>query len=371
MLGKYRRHVEFAALLLLAAVLLWWFGRGLDWARVKGAVRQSDWRLIVVASVIVLVAYLWRALRWRSFLAPLCSARLREVWVATTVGFGAVFLIGRTCEVVRPVVLPMRDRNVRPAAAFVTILIERVYDFLAVIFFFSLNLMWVRPPVGSEKEFRNIRQVGMLLVILGVAGLITVVLFRLRSSSIINWLTTRFDRWPRVPLKAKQTILSLLDQLARALGIMTNVRELAVTIGWTALLWGSVAFANLLVFRAFHLQVAGRPFGFSESLFVLGFSMVGSAVPTPGGAAGAFEAATGGALVFLGVDLDQAAAVAIVLKVVDFGPAALFGLYYFLRGEISLARLRELMKPEAVEQAVEDEPIVLKQAKLETAGIRK
>jgi uncharacterized membrane protein YbhN (UPF0104 family) len=128
-----------------------------------------------------------------------------------------------------------------------------------------------------------------------------------------------------------------------------------VTIGWTALLWGSVALANLLVFRAFHLQVSGRHFGFTESLFVLGFSMVGSAVPTPGGAAGAFEAATGGALVFLGVELEQAAAVAIVLKVVDFGPAAAFGLFYFLRGEISLARLRELTKPEAVEHAVEDE----------------
>jgi uncharacterized protein (TIRG00374 family) len=374
-LGKYRRHIEFGVLLLLAAVLLWWFGRGLDWMRVKSAVGRSDWRLIGAGSLVVLAAYMWRAVRWRSFLAPLCEARLREVWVATTVGFGAVFLVGRTCEVVRPVVLPMRDRRVSPAAAFVTIMIERVYDFLAVIFFFALNLLWLRPPAGSEREFGHIRQVGMLLVVLGLTGLITVVLFRLKSKSIIGWLADRLDQWPRIPIRIKRGILSLLDQLARALGIMTNVRELAVTVGWTALLWGSVAFANLLVFRAFDLQVAGRPFGFSESLFVLGFSMVGSAVPTPGGAAGAFEAATGGALVFLGVQLDQAAAVAIVLKVVDFGPAAVFGLFYFLRGEISLSRLRELMKPEAVEHAVEDEKIapaeVSPQRNLEAAPVRK
>lgn len=374
MLGKYRRHVEFGALLLLAVALLWWFGRGLDGARVRVALRQSDWRLIGLASLVVLIAYWWRAMRWRSFLAPLCKARLREVWVATTVGFGAVFLVGRTCEVVRPIVLPMRDRQVRPAAAFVTIMVERVYDFLAVVFFFALNLLWLRPRVGAESEFGHIRQVGLLMVILGVVAIISLILFRLKSKSLIRWFELRLNSWKRVPLKVRRGTLNLLDQLARALSILTNARELAATIGWTILLWGSVALANLLVFRAFHLQISGRPFGLTESLFVLGFSMVGSAVPTPGGAAGAFEAATGGALVFLGVELDQAAAVAIVLKVVDFGPAAAFGLYYFLRGEISLARLRELMKPEAVEHAVEDEKgtpaQALDEANLETVGLR-
>lgn len=372
--GKYRRHIEFGALLLLAIALLWWFGRGLNWTRVSVALRQSDWRLIILACAVVLIAYWWRAMRWRSFLAPLCEAGLRELWIATTVGFGAVLLIGRTGEVVRPVVLPMRDRRVRPAASFVTIMIERVYDFLAVIFFFALNLLWLRPVAGAERDLGRIRQVGVLLVALGICAVISLILFRLNSTKIIGWFERRFDNWSRMPLRLKRALLDLMDQLARALGILVSARELALTIGWTVLLWGSVALANLLVFRAFHLQVSGRQFGFTESLFVLGFSMVGSAVPTPGGAAGAFEAATGGALVFLGIELEQAAAVAIVLKVVDFAPAAVFGLFYLLRGEISLARLRELIKPEAVEQAVEGEKIAPAKAsgkhKLEILGAR-
>jgi uncharacterized membrane protein YbhN (UPF0104 family) len=202
--GKYRRHVEFGALLLLAVVLLWWFGRGLDWARVRIALRQSDWRLIGLACMVILIAYWWRAMRWRSFLAPLCKAGLRELWVATTVGFGAVLLIGRTGEVVRPVVLPMRDRRVRPAAAFVTIMIERVYDFLAVIFFFALNLLWMRPSAGAERDFGRIRQVGLLLVALGIGSIISLVLFRLKSKNIIRWFESRFSKWPRMPLKLKR-----------------------------------------------------------------------------------------------------------------------------------------------------------------------
>jgi len=111
---------------------------------------------------------------------------------------------------------------------------------------------------------------------------------------------------------------------------------------------------NLLVCRAF-----GISFGVSEIIFVLGWSMVGSAVPTPGGAAGAFHAATAAALILLGVGRDQAAAVAIILHLVDFGPAAVCGLFYFLRGDVSLARLRGLMSVETVEHAVEDEPVVV------------
>ena len=373
-LGKYRRHIEFCVLVLLAVVLLWWFGRGLDWGLVKVALRQSNWRLIGLACVIVVAAYWWRALRWRSFLAPLCKAGLRELWVATTVGFAAILLIGRTGEVVRPVVLPMRDRRVRPAAAFVTIMIERVYDFMAVGLVFAVSLLWFRPTAGVTDVFGRVRLGGVLILGFCMAGIGALVLFRLKSGTIIRWSELRLGKWPGIPLKVKRVLLGLLDQLARALRILASVRELTVTIGWTALLWGSIAAANLLVFRAFHLQIAGRPFGFTESFFVLGFSMVGSAVPTPGGAAGAFHAATGAGLVFLGVEKEQAAAVAIVLHLVDFGPAAAFGLFYFLRGEISLARLLELIKPEAVEHAVEDEKItpakVLDKTNLETVGAR-
>jgi hypothetical protein len=80
-------------------------------------------------------------------------------------------------------------------------------------------------------------------------------------------------------------------------------------------------------------------------------------VPTPGGAAGAYHAATAAGLIFLGVAREKAAAASIVIHLVDFAPAVVFGLYYVLRGDINIKRLRALTSPEAVEHAVEDEKI--------------
>ena len=164
-------------------------------------------------------------------------------------------------------------------------------------------------------------------------------------------------------------MVSILEQLASALRVLVDARELAVTVGWSAMVWLSIALANLLVLRAF-----GLPFGVTETIFVLGWSLVGSLVPTPGGAAGAFHAATAAGLIFLGVPRETAAAISIVLHVVDFGPALIFGVYYIIRGDINLSRLRAKTSSESVEHAVEDEPILpdklFVQTELETAAVR-
>jgi glycosyltransferase 2 family protein len=349
---KYRKYIEFLAMLLLAAAIIWWFGRRLDWHQVKIAVARSDWRLIALACVVILLGYLWRAIRWQALLSPLTETSLRDVWIATCVGFAAVLTIGRAAEIVRPVVLPMRDPRVKPAASIVTIMIERLYDTMTVVILFGLNLFWLKPASGGDLGAA--RFVGLALVIFGAVAIVLLIVFKLRSARIIAWINRAVKDGAGLRQRVKRALLSTLEQLATALNVLSDVRLLATTIGWSLALWFSVALANLMVCWAFGLQ-----FGFSQILFILGWSMIGSAVPTPGGAAGAFHAATAGALILLGVARDQAAAISIVVHLVDFAPAALFGLFYFLRGDVNFSRLRQRVSTDAVEHAVEDEQIVL------------
>jgi uncharacterized protein (TIRG00374 family) len=347
-----RKHLKFIALVVLAALRVWWFGRGLNWAEVRESVLLADARLLFASIVVVCLTYLIRAYRWRALLAPLTPSSLRELFVATTVGFGSVFLFGRAGEVVRPVVLPLRDRRVRPAASFVTIMVERLCDMVAVVVLFSANLLWFRAPMSDATQFAHVREAGFVLLCIALAGVAGLVWFERRSRRAVKWLDQRLARWRFVPERIRLAIVSTLEQLATALQVLAHPRELIVTVGWTTLLWLAIALANGLVLRAF-----GLPFGFGATVFILGWALVGSLVPTPGGAAGAFHAATAAGLIFLGVARERAAATSIVIHLVDFAPAVLFGLYYLLRGDISIKRLRELTRPEAVEHAVEDEPV--------------
>src|SRR5829696_1295149 len=147
---SYRKYIEFGVLCLLASVLLWWFGRNLNWAEVRRAVGNSDPYLLTAAVLIVSLAYFFRAFRWAAFLKPLVATRFADLFAATTIGFSGVFLLGRAGEFVRPVVLSMRDREVRPSASLVTILVERIYDLMAVTLMFAINLIWFKPPFGLD-----------------------------------------------------------------------------------------------------------------------------------------------------------------------------------------------------------------------------
>src|SRR5919206_4247583 len=101
-MAKYRKYLEFLAMLVLAAAIIWWFGRKVDWHQVETAVVRSDWRLIGLGCLVILSGYLWRAIRWQALLSPLTKTSLRDVWIATCVGFAAVLTIGRAGEIVRP-----------------------------------------------------------------------------------------------------------------------------------------------------------------------------------------------------------------------------------------------------------------------------
>lgn len=346
-----RRYLKIIVLTVVAAAVLWWFGRGLDWAGVRAAIGRADWRLITLAVLIVWTTYFLRALRWRALLAPLTESSLRELFAATTVGFSAVFLIGRAGEVVRPTFLPLRDPRVRPSAAFVTIGVERIYDMAAVVVLFAINLIWFRVPGGGDAvaAYARVRLAGILLLVATAVGIFALVIFKRYARQVISWCEARLERASPFVKRAGGFVTHLLEQVAGALSVLVSARELAVTVGLTAVLWGIIAVANWLVLRAF-----GLPFGATETLFVLGWALVGSLVPTPGGAAGAFHAVTAAGLIFLGIPREEAAAVSIVLHLVVFAPAVVFGLYYFLRSDVSFASLRGLASNGARDRSGDD-----------------
>jgi len=330
-----RQTLKFTVLLLLTGALLWWFALGVEWGQVSAELAGANLWLIACGVLAVCATYFVRALRWRALLAPLAAVGMKPLVAATTVGFGAVFLVGRAGEVVRPAFLPLAERRVKPAASFVTIGVERIYDVVAVVLLFALNLIWFRAPGGDPAAYAQVRRAGLVLLAAAAVGVASLVWFRGHAPALINWLARKFERGPRLVRRAGGVVTHLLEQLAGALSILTDARELAVTVGLTALLWGLIGVANFCVLRAFGLE-----FGPAETVFVLGWALVGSLVPTPGGAAGAFHVATARGLAFLGVAAAKATAVSIILHLVVFGPALFLGLYFFLRSDVKLSNLR-------------------------------
>jgi uncharacterized membrane protein YbhN (UPF0104 family) len=272
--------------------------------------------------------------------------------------------LGRMGEIVRPAFLPLRDRAVRPGAAFVTIALERVCDTAAVILLFAANLLFLRLPGVDAATFTRVREAGLVLFAGAVVGLGVLVWFGRHAQAV----TARLDAWlvhlPRPLLKIGGIASRLLEQLGRTLSVLSGGRSLLATAGWTVLLWGTITLANMLVMRAFGLGV-----GPIETVFVLGWSLVGSVVPTPGAGAGTYHAATAlGLSRYLGFPESQVQPAVIILHLVVFGSPILFGLYYFLRSGFSVARLRELVAEEEAEAEAESNAGAQPRAAAQTAN---
>ena len=348
-----RKYLKFILLFLFAVFIFWFFGRNLDLQKVAQSFGKAKAIYIVFAFLIICLGYLLRAKRWQVLLEPITETSLKELFATTTVGFTAVLLIGRAGEIVRPMWLPMRDKRVRPSAALVTLGVERLFDLAAIICFFSLNLLLFTVPASRESEFAYVKLVGNVMLVGVIVGFFGLFFYQKVSPKIIPWAAKTFEK-RYVPNKVRRILLSIMKQLAKALGILRDWREIASVTFWTLLLWLAIAIPTWLVMSAFDL-----PLGFSDALFVMGWATLGSLVPTPGGAAGAFHAATAGGLVFLNVDPEKAAAVSIMLHLVYFAPAAVFGLYYFIHGDISFSRFKNLLSSDQVEK--EPDPGVEKQ----------
>jgi len=306
-------------------------------------VRQSFSQVnnfLVAASVAVSCGTnLLRAGRWRTLLWPVVPTRLPEVFAATNVGIGASFLFGGAVgEVVRPLALSLLSKHVRPAASILTIVVERVFDLCALSVLFGLTLLWLPEITGHQAAGPHLSELGIILLLLPTLALCSLVLFRRRLGSTPGWVDEKLiGRHPN-PGKVRRATSRYLQKLFDAFTVLSNTRELVVITLWTACQWLSVLLTNWLILRAF-----GLAFGFKQALLVMCCGLIGSLVPTPGGAAGAFHAALSGALIFLGVTLGQAAAVSITAHLVGFVPALPFGSYYLLHGSINLTTLQHEM----------------------------
>jgi hypothetical protein len=125
-LKSTRENTLVGALCFLALAPVVW--PKVDWREVRQAVSHAN-LFAGARDLAITLAYVFRAARrGRAFaLFPAVAQSLRRdnggVWRGIS--------IGANREVVRPVVLPMLDQN--PAQpSFVTIMVERIYDMIAV-----------------------------------------------------------------------------------------------------------------------------------------------------------------------------------------------------------------------------------------------
>lgn len=334
-----------------ALALLVLFFRGVDWRALQGAFRSADLRFLGAVVLATIAGYAVRAWRWGLLLAPLARVPFARLFTATWIGFMAGLLVPRAGEVVRPY-LVARRYGMRTAAAFASIIIERLVDVIAVVILFGLYLYVLPiPSAQSRGPFLDALKLGGVLAGLAALALILLLFAFHRHAERAMSFADRVLR--HLPARLGRLVGGALRSFSGGLVVLqAPAYVLLMIFGQSLLLWLAIALGVHFNNRAFGLELP-----FHSAFLVIVFLTVGVAIPTPGTIGGFHEFYRLAMTQAFGVDPATAAAAGIACHALTNLPVLILGLM-FLGGEgLSLAGVARLSEQAPSEQEPSGEVI--------------
>jgi len=252
--------------------------RSFDWRKLLATVRQIRIQSVLGAVLLIYLTYFLRACRWYEFLRPVKETNIRRNFVATVMGFGAVAVLGRPGELVRPYMVA-RQEGMPVSSQMAVWVLERFCDTVAMALvvgggFLLGGVGEQEPGTPVAPLLIGMRRAGITLMAATVVGVFLLIVYeeRLRAGHPIRlaFLPERYG------LRVRQALASFAHGLAG----LRSARAILLGAIYSLAIWVTIAAAFWMVLQAF-----GPPLDdldFASSMLVMGFSIAGSVVQAPG-----------------------------------------------------------------------------------------
>jgi uncharacterized protein (TIRG00374 family) len=331
--GGLRIVLRTLVILGLAVGLLFLFLRNADLDKVLTSVKAARVDYLLASLALTCVTFLIRAERWQYLLAPLGPTRFMVVLRTTVIGFAAsAVLPARAGEVIRPYLLARRE-GLSAAAAFATIIVERLLDLVAVLLLLGVFLVWFDPGLEARDSafFSAIRYGGFVMTPVALATLVVMFFMAGHPERLHGWVLKAEHV---LPTRLALIFARLAQTFAEGFAVVRSPVRVLAALAWSLVLWMTIAAGLWAVAVGFGIDMA-----FTGAWLMLAPLVVGVAVPTPGGVGGFHEAFRLGATAFFGADNDTAVGAAIVLHAISMLPVVIVGLIFIIQDGLKIGGL--------------------------------
>jgi len=212
-MSRQNKRILILVGVLISVFFLWYSLRGTDFAEIGRALAEADWWLCVPMLAAYALYYWIKAIRWRMLLAPMTKTTARAIFSPMMIGFLFNNLLpAHLGEFVR-MYLGARQLGLRKTQVLATIVLERMFDFLSVVFFLGLVLM-----VGKDVP-DSLVQVGYVTAAAGLG-------FMAVAAVYITWTPAFLGALRRLTF-----VLPRLPRLRETRRLRAQARELAAYQG--------------------------------------------------------------------------------------------------------------------------------------------
>ena len=290
---KSANTLKYILWIALAAVLLYFSFRGVDWAQFGSALASCRWGYVVLSIGLGALVYFLRALRWRMQILPLDPSTGRLTCLnAYNLCMITNLVLPRVGELVRCGYVAKHsardeegNRLVSVDKALGTVVLDRLWDALSmgVMILIFLALMWKRfGTYLSENVTAGLLSHGKLWWILGgavAAGAAFILLCRKMRG--------RGGLWAKV--------WNFIEGIGDGLVSCFHMRHGWIFVLYTVLIWGLYWLMSACCIWALRDIEAFSSLTGADALFLTIAGSLSSVIPVPGGF-GAYHSVVAGAL---------------------------------------------------------------------------
>ena len=253
----------------------------MSFSEVISSFKEMDYIYIFPAIVLIVLSYIFRAYRWQALLESSLKINVSGLYSPMMVGFMGNFLPARAAEILRPYLLS-KKYNITFAAAFASIVVERLFDMIILLLIFIWVFWFEADAFSSNIEFSGFSvqemaikfgQICVLAVILIIVFIYLLLNHKKKIMKIVGWfLGFMSEKWAD---KTKY----LLDEFTVGCEVVKKIGTLAKISVYSVLVWVANIFSVYPLYFAFDLQYKTIP-----SLLILAVitAILITILPTPG-----------------------------------------------------------------------------------------
>jgi len=334
--SSWSKLLQVAAGLLVSVGCLWWAVHEMlkdpnAWPQIKAAFRTANyWKLIPLWAA--LFAFYWlKALRWRLLLAPLGRYRpMKELFGPILIGFAFNNLLpAHLGEFVRVFVFG-RTHRIPKTAVLSTVVLERVFDILAIVAFLGAGLTFVK---GVDPRVQKMGLIGGAAAFVLVLGALAFVIWTKPVLALIEGILRRL---PLLPASLVGKVTGLLESAAEGLASLRSPGLLVGILLTSLAQWALNGWMMHLSLEAFGLDVT-----IWVSCILLGAVAFAVTIPSSPGYFGVIQLTFMGVLKLFTRNEEAVFAASIFYHLAQYIPVTILGLYFFNRTGLKMSQVQE------------------------------
>jgi glycosyltransferase 2 family protein len=341
-MNKQRGIIYGLALAVLAVLVYLQFRewRTFDWKKFLEHTRDVNWRHVVHGIVLIYVAYVLRAIRWKIFLRPVRkNTSTLALMSPTLVGFTGLAVLGRPGELIRPYLIARRV-NLSFSSQLAVWAVERIFDLGAFTvlmvggIFLPTKLRTfaqARPLYYHWLHVAGYLLTGLVLLLFGVAMLINY-----QGPAIADWTERRLSHLAQ---NIGHRIAQRVREFAGGLHTISSPISFLQLAAISLLMWWLIAVSYKEVTHAYGAPM--QAMSVTRVLLLMGSSMVGSMLQLPGVGGGSQLATIEALDKVFHIPRELAVSCGILIWLVSFVAVVPVGLLLAHRERLSLRKVAD------------------------------